>query len=311
MRVVLFGGHGLLGHALRALLASRSHAVTAPTSREVDCREMPAVAACLASCRPDAVIIAAAKVGGLQANIRHGAEFLYDNALINLVTLKACAHAGVARALVFGGACLYPRTLDRPIRETDLLEGPLEPTSEPYALAKIAAIRYATLLTRQGRCRATACVLANLYGDHDRFDAEEGNLVGSLIVKMHEAKTRGDDALTLWGDGTPRRELLHAEDAARACLTILEADQPPEILNVGPGTDAPVRAIAQQVAEAVGFGGRLTFSGGVSNGVARKLLAVDRITALGWRPLVPLEVGLRNAYRSYLAQRPHPAGVAA
>lgn len=311
MRVLLFGGRGLLGRALAPWLLQHGHEVLAPGSREVDCRQAEAVAACLTSVRPDAVIVAAGKVGGVKANMRRGAEFLYDNALINLVTLKACVQAGVPRALIFGGACLYPRDLDRPIAESDLLTGPLEPTSEPYALAKIAAIRYAMLISQDGPCRATACILANLYGDHDRFDAEEGHLVGSLMAKMHAAKMRGADQLSLWGDGTPRRELLHASDAARACLTILEADPPPDIINVGSGVDYPVREIAHSVARVVGFRGRLVFSGGVTNGVARKLMTVDRITALGWRPQVALEAGLRQAYHSYLAQQLSPTGVAA
>ena len=285
------------------MLAQRGHEVVAPTSRDVDCRDAVAVTACLEQRRPDAAIVAAARVGGLMANLRHGAEYLYDNALINLVTLKACEQVGVPRAIVFGGACIYPRNLDRPIREADLLTGPLEPTSEPYALAKIAAVRYANLLYRQGRCRAVACVLTNLYGDHDRFDAEEGHLIASLIVKMHEAKERGDGTLALWGDGTPRRDFLHASDAASACLTVLEADSLPDTINIGSGMDYPVKEIAQKVAEVVGFRGRLVFPGGEPNGVARKLLAVDRIAALGWRPIVPLDAGLRRTYQSYLLLR--------
>lgn len=303
MRVLLFGGSGLLGRALQPVLAVRGHAVVAPPHGEVDCREAAAVTACVRRARPDAVVIAAAKVGGLLANLRHGAEYLYDNALINLVTLRVCEEAGVPRALIFGGACIYPCDLTRPIREEDLLTGPLEPSSEPYALAKIAAVRYANELYRRGRCRAVAGILTNLYGDHDHFDAEEGHLIASLVVRLHAAKERGEGALELWGDGTPRRDFLHADDAARACATLLEAETPPEIVNVGSGVDFPIREIAHTVAEAVGFRSRLLFAGGVANGVARKLLAVDRMTALGWRPHVSFKEGVRRAYQSFLTQR--------
>lgn len=303
MRVLLFGGSGLLGQALQPALAARRYAVVAPPHSEVDCREPTAVTACVRQVRPDAVVIAAAKVGGLLANLRHGAEYLYDNALINLVTLKVCAELGVPRALVLGGSCIYPCDLERPIREEDLLTGPLESSSESYAVAKIAAVRYANQLYRQGRCRAVAAILTNLYGDHDHFDAEEGHLIASLLVKCHEATRRGEARLALWGDGTPRRDCLHAEDAARAVVALLDAPEPPDTLNVGSGTDAPVREIAQLVAEVVGFRGRLVFTGQAANGVMRKLLAIDRISALGWRPRITLKDGIQRAYRSFLAQR--------
>lgn len=299
MRCLVFGGSGLLGSELWPLLMQRGYPVAAPPRQEVDCRDAAQVRACMRAFRPDAVIVAAAKVGGILANMRHGAEYLFDNAMINLTVLKACADHQVPRALVFGSSCMYPRAIDRAIVESDLLAGQLEATSEGYAVGKIAAVAYARQLSRAGACRAVACVPTNLYGDRDRFSAEEGHVIASLIVKMHAAKLAGRRRLELWGDGTPRRDFLHASDAARACLVILEANDPPELIHLGTGADYPIKEIAQKVAEAVGFTGEVIFAGGVPSGTPRKLLASEAIRAMGWSPLVSLEEGLRRAYRSY------------
>lgn len=300
MRILLFGGSGLLGSELQALMGRQGTEFLAPPHREVDCRDPGQVRRCLLSYRPTAVVVAAGRVGGIAANMRRGEEFLFDNAMINLVALHEARQAGVSRVMVFGGSCMYPGGIDRPIREEDLLAGPLEPTSEGYAIGKIVAAKYAQALDRSGACRGTVCVLTNLYGDRDCFDAEEGHLVSSLIVKMHRAKEARQEVLELWGDGTPRRDLLHASDAARACLLLLEAEGSASIVNVGTGKDYTVREIAEKTAGAVGFQGRILFSGGIPNGTARKLLAVERITAMGWRPAVSLGEGLRRAYQSYL-----------
>ena len=303
MRVLLFGGSGLLGTELTAHLAERRIEFLAPSRAQVDCRDFQQVSRSIDSFRPSAVIVAAARVGGIAANLRHGAEYLFDNAMINLITLRACAEAGVPQAMVFGGSCLYPCGLERPIREDDFLQGPLEKTSEGYAIGKIAGAKYAEFLNRLGRCRAILCVPTSLYGDRDRFDAQEGHLVSSLIVKMHQAKEEGRGEVELWGDGSPRRDFLHASDAARACLAILEAPEVPWMINVGTGEDLTVREIAEKVAQAVGFRGRIRFGGQFPNGTRRKLLNNDRIRALGWEPRVPLEEGLRRTYRSFLTQR--------
>ncbi len=302
MKALLFGGSGLLGSELSPALEKAGYRVTAPAHSEVDCRDGAQVRAVVGRFQPTVVVIAAARVGGILANIRHGSEYLYDNALLNLVTLKACEEAGVPKVLLFGSSCMYPGGMDRPITPEDLLTGPLESTNVGYGIGKIAAVLYAQAIRREGRCQTVVCVPTNLYGDRDRFSAEEGHLISSLICKMHRAKEEGQAALELWGDGTPRRDFLHASDAARACLTILEARDPPEVVHVGSGSDLTVREIAEAVGRAVGFTGRLLFQGSVGNGTFKKLLAADWIFRQGWSPQVPFEEGLRRAYRSYLSQ---------
>ncbi len=302
MRILLFGGSGLLGCELRRQFDREAVDYAAPPHGEVDCRNTGQVRAALRSHRPSAVVVAAGRVGGILANLRHGAEFLFDNALINLVTLQACAEEKVGQVLLFGGSCLYPTGIDRPIREEDLLTGPIEESNEGYALGKIAGAKYAELLRREGQVGATVCIPTNLYGDDDHFDPEEGHLIASLIPKMHRAKEEGFQEIRLWGDGTPRRDFLHAADAASACLALLRSQPAHPYVNLGSGFDLTVREIAEKAAEAVGFRGRLVFGGGVGNGTPRRLLDTARIRALGWRPEVPLEEGLRSAYRSYLAR---------
>lgn len=302
MRILLFGGSGLLGSELRRLLEREGIEHAAPSRPEVDCRDGQQVRTALRSFLPSAVVVAAAKVGGILANLRHGAEFLFDNALINLVTLRACAEEKVGQVLLFGGSCVYPTGIGRPIQEEDLLTGPIEESNEGYALGKIAGAKYAELLRREGQLRATVCIPTNLYGDEDRFDPEEGHLIASLIPKMHQAKEEGLQEIRLWGDGTPRRDFLHAADAASACLALLKSQPEHSYVNLGSGFDLTVREIAEKTAEAVGFRGRLVFGGGVANGTPRRLLDTARIRALGWRPEISLEEGLRSAYRSYLAR---------
>ena len=302
-KILLFGGSGLLGSELRRLFEREGIAYAAPAHSQADCRDALMIRAILRSVRPTHVILAAARVGGILANQRRGAEFMFYNALMNLVTLQACAEEGVDQAMLFGASCMYPKGIDRPIREDDLLTGPIEESNIGYAVGKLAAVKYAELLSREGRCRTTVCIPTNLYGDEDHFDPDEGHLIASLIPKMHRAKEEQAEEIRLWGDGTPRRDFLHAQDAARACLAVLRA-QPSEIyVNIGSGYDRTVREIAEKTAQAVGFQGRLLFSGQIGNGTNRKLLETSRIRALGWHPEVSLEEGLQNAYRSYLKQQ--------
>ena len=301
-RILLLGGSGLLGSELKPLLESQGFQVSSPSHAETDCRLEAAVRKSVRGFRPQMVVMAAAQVGGILANIQHGTDYLYDNALMNLVTLRVCAEEGVGRVLVFGSSCMYPSGLDRPITPEDLLAGPVEQTSVGYAVGKIAGVEYALALRREGKIRATVCVLTSLYGDKDRFSAEQGHLVSSLIVRMHQAKEAGLPQLELWGNGKPRRDFLHASDAARAVGVLLEAEETPEIVHVGSGRDFTVREIAIQVAEAVGFTGKLVFGGSVPSGTFQKLLAADWIFERGWKPRVSLQTGLRQAYQAYLAQ---------
>ena len=302
-RVLLFGGSGLLGSELHILLKREGHDLWAPSSGEVDCREEAQVLSALRHGRPDVVVMAAAKVGGILANMKRGSEFLRDNVRMNFSVLNVCAGLGVSRVLVFGSSCMYPKDINRPLVTEDLLTAPVEPTSELYALSKILTTKYAQALRREGKCCATVCVPNNLYGDGDRFSAEEGHLISSLIVKMHQAKLDHQPRLELWGDGTPRRDFLHAEDAARACLAVLETENPPEIVHFGTGQEFTIRQIAEKVAQAVGFSGEIVFTGLVSNGASRKWLAVDWLFQQGWRPRVSMEEGIRRAYQAYLSQQ--------
>lgn len=300
MRILLFGGNGLLGSELRRQFDREAVDYAAPPHSEVDCRNAGQVRTALRSHRPSAVVVAAARVGGILANLRHGSEFLFDNTLINLVTLQACVEEKIGRVLLFGSSCMYPTGMDRPIREEDLMTGPVEESSEGYAMAKLISVKYAELLRRERRCLTTVCIPTNLYGDEDRFDPEEGHLIASLIPKIHQAKEEHRDEVRLWGDGTPRRDFLHASDAARACGVVLGAADPPIFINIGSGSDQSVREISEAAAEVIGFSGRILFTGEVGNGTSRKLLNVERIRALGWRPEVSLREGLRRAYQSYL-----------
>ena len=292
----------MLGSELRRQFDREVVDYAAPPHGEVDCRNAGQVRAALRSHRPSAVVVAAARVGGILANLRHGSEFLFDNALINLVTLQTCVEERIERVLLFGGSCMYPRGMNRPIREEDMLTGRVEESSEGYAMAKLISAKYAELLRREQRCLTTVCIPTNLYGDEDRFDPEEGHLIASLIPKIHQAKEECRGEVGLWGDGTPRRDFLHASDAARACWVVLRAADPPVFMNIGSGSDHTVCEIAEVAAEVIGFPGRIRFTGEVGNGTSRKLLNAQRIRALGWQPEVSLREGMRQAYQSYLTQ---------
>lgn len=309
-RALLFGGAGLLGSELQILLRKEGYDLWAPSSGEVDCREEADVLRAFRHWKPGLVVMAAARVGGILANMKRGSEFLRDNVRMNFSVLNACAGFGVERVLVFGSSCMYPKDIDRPMVVEDLLTAPVEPTSELYSLSKILTTQYARALRREGRCEAIVCVPNNLYGDRDRFSAEEGHLISSLIVKMHQARMERKPRLELWGDGTPRRDFLHAEDAARACLTVLKTENPPEVVHWGTGQEFTVRQIAEKVARAVGFSGEIAFTGSVSNGASRKLLAVDWLFQQGWRPRISMEQGIRRVYHAYLSQQGADASVA-
>jgi GDP-L-fucose synthase len=298
-RVWVAGHDGMVGRALvRRLGSEPCEILTAP--RSVDLRDQRALAAWFSANRPDAVILAAARVGGIMANAARPAEFLFDNLAIATTVIEGAYRQGVDKLLFLGSSCIYPRDAGQPIREEALLTGPLEPTNEAYAIAKIAGLKLAAAYRRQYGCDFISAMPTNLYGPGDNWDPESGHVIPALIRKAHEAKLAGAETMMVWGSGTPRREFLHVDDLADACIRLLQdySDEAP--VNVGSGADLAIGALATLIADVVGFRGQVDFDRTKPDGTPRKLLDSSRIAALGWRPTIALEDGLRAAYAAFL-----------
>jgi GDP-L-fucose synthase len=263
---------------------------------ELDLLDGAAVHRYLSEQRPDFVFIAAAKVGGIQANDRDRADFLYENLMIAANLIHGAHRAGVQRLMFLGSSCIYPRDAAQPITEDSLLGGPLEPTNEPYAIAKIAGLKLAESYSRQHGRQYVSVMPTNLYGPNDNYDLATSHVVPALIRKAHEAKRRGDPELVVWGSGEPRREFLYVDDLADACVHLMEIDYAGPWINVGSGQEVSIRELAQRVMEIVGFEGRITFDTTKPDGTPRKLLDTSRLAALGWRARMPLREGLARAY---------------
>ncbi|MET9679727.1 GDP-L-fucose synthase family protein [Streptomyces coeruleorubidus] len=300
-RVFVAGGAGLVGRAVRRELRhERFTDVVAPGSAELDLRERRAVFDWIAAMRPDVVVLAAARVGGIKANAARPAEFLSDNLRIQVNTLDAALEHGVERLLFLGSSCIYPKFAEQPIREEALLTGPLEPTNDAYAIAKIAGILHVQAVRRQYGLPWISAMPTNLYGPGDNFHSEHSHVLPSLMRRFHEAKKSGARRVVNWGSGTPRREFLHVDDLARACLHLIEhydADSP---VNVGTGTDLTIRELAELVADVVGYRGSVEWDTKQPDGTPRKLLDVSRLTALGWAPRVGLREGIARTYAWYV-----------
>jgi GDP-L-fucose synthase len=296
-RVYVAGHRGLVGSAIwRHLQAEGFSDVVGRTSKELDLRDPVAVEAFFAEQRPDHVIVAAAKVGGILANSTYPADFISDNLRIQVNLLDAAQRFGVRRLLFLGSSCIYPKHAPQPIREDSLLTGPLEETNDAYAIAKIAGVLHVQALRRQHGASFISAMPTNLYGPGDNFDLQTSHVLPALIRKFHEAKEQSRPTVELWGSGTPRREFLHVDDLARACLVLLERYDDPGPINVGTGEDVTIRELAELVAGVVGFHGDLTFDSTKPDGTPRKVLDVSRIKALGWAPQVSLEAGIRSTY---------------
>ena len=300
------GHRGMVGSALVRKLAAEgySNLLTAPRS-EVDLLDQAAVAAFMAQHRPDYVFVAAAKVGGILANNTQRADFLYQNLMIEANLVHAAHAAGVRNMMFLGSSCIYPRECPQPIREDYLLTGPLEPTNEPYAIAKIAGIKLCEAFNHQYGTQYTSVMPTNLYGPNDNYDLQNSHVLPALIRKAHEAKLRGDASLVIWGSGKPLRELLHVDDLADACVFLMEQGYAGGLLNVGTGTDVTIRELAELVMAAVGLEAKLEFDATKPDGTPRKLLDVSRLKALGWSARIRLDEGIRMAYRSFLNEH-HP-----
>ena len=299
--VFIAGHRGLAGAAIVEELrrAGYSGILTRPHS-ELDLTDSEAVRAYFAAERPQWVVGAAARVGGIKANFDFPVEFLLDNLKIQNNLIEAAHRSGVEKFLFLGSSCIYPKFAPQPIPEAALLTGELEPTNEPYAIAKIAGIKLCQAYAREYGDRFICAMPTNLYGPGDNFDLQTSHVLPALIRKLHEAKISGAPEAVIWGTGTPRREFLHVHDLARACRFLLEQYDSPEIVNVGVGEDTTIRERAELIREIVDYRGRLVFDMSKPDGTPRKLLDVGRIHSLGWRARIPLRDGIRQTYAWYL-----------
>ena len=252
---------------------------------------------------PDIVILAAAKVGGIKANSDYPVEFLLENLRIQNNVIRSASQSGVRKLLFLGSSCIYPKLAPQPIPESALLSGPLEPTNEAYAIAKIAGIKLCQAYAREYGARFISVMPTNLYGPNDNFDLETSHVLAALVRKAHEAKAQNENQLIVWGTGKPRREFLHVDDLAAACLLLLERYDSPEIINIGCGEDVTICELAELVCEVVGFDGELVWDKTKPDGMPRKLLDVTRIRALGWQPTISLRKGIAQTYEWFLANR--------
>ena len=296
-QIYVAGHRGLVGSGVvRALKAQGYTQLLLRTHRELDLTDQAAVVEFFQKERPQAVIMAAARVGGIQANNVRPAEFIRDNLLIQDNVIDAAYQAGVAKFVFLGSSCIYPKLAPQPIREDSLLTGPLEPTNEWYAIAKIAGVKMCQAYRRQYGFNAISLMPTNLYGPGDNFDLQNSHVLPALIRRFHEAKLRGDGSLTVWGTGTPRREFLHVDDLADAVIYLLKTYDDEAIVNIGWGQDVTIRELAEIVASVAGFRGRLEFDASKPDGTPRKLLDTSRLTALGWTPKIKLKAGIEDTY---------------
>ena len=296
-KIFVAGHRGMVGSALvRRLEAEAFSNVVTRERSQLDLTDESAVAKFFAEERPNVVIVAAAKVGGIKANNDYPVEFLVKNLRIQNNVIHAAHENGVRKLLFLGSSCIYPKFAPQPIQESALLTGPLEPTNEAYAIAKIAGIKLCQAYAREYGANFISAMPTNLYGPNDNFDLETSHVLAALLRKAHEAKTRGDQRLIVWGTGKPRREFLHVDDLASACLLLLENYDSPEIINVGYGEDISIRELAELICDVVGFDGELAWDTTKPDGTPRKLLDVSKIRALGWKPAVPLRDGIVRTY---------------
>jgi GDP-L-fucose synthase len=296
-KIYVAGHRGMVGSALvRRLQAEGFKNLVTRTHAELDLLDQRAVQAFLSEEKPDYIFIAAAKVGGIQANNIYRADFLYQNLLIEANLIHGAHTAGVQRLMFLGSSCIYPRDCPQPIKEDYLLTGPLEQTNEPYALAKIAGIKLCESFNRQHGRQYISVMPTNLYGPNDNYDLANSHVLPALIRKAHEARERGDTELVVWGSGKPMREFLYVDDLADACVHLMKKDYDGALLNVGTGVDVTIRELAETVMRVIGFEGRITFDASKPDGTPRKLMDVSRLKALGWVAKTDLETGLRMAY---------------
>src|SRR2546429_734081 len=300
-KIYVAGHSGLVGGALVRLLKARGFNNLITRSRaEVDLRDEQAVRDFFAEERPDLVILAAARVGGIKANIDAPVEFLIENLQIQNNVIRAAHEAGARKLLFLGSSCIYPKFAPQPIPESALLSGPLEPTNEPYAIAKIAGVKLCQAFAREYGANFISVMPTNLYGPGDDFDLETSHALAALLRKAHEAKMSGAGEMIVWGTGVPRREFLHVDDLAAAVLFLLENYDSPEIINVGCGEDISILELAELICDVVGFRGELKWDRSKPDGTPRKLLDISKIKKLGWQPTISLRDGVARRYEWFL-----------
>lgn len=299
--VYVAGHRGMVGSGIvRALERAGYTRILTRTRAELDLLDRAEVRSFFETERPRLVVDAAAKVGGIIANSEQPVEFLLQNVTIQNNIIEAAADFGVDKLLFLGSSCIYPKLAPQPITEDSLLSGPLEPTNDAYALAKIAGIKLCQAYSKQYGKNFISGMPTNLYGPNDNFDLHTSHVLPALIRKVHEAKLRGDKSYVVWGTGSPRREFLHVDDLSEACLFLLENYNEPEIVNIGCGEDVTIRELAETVCDVLGFQGELVFDTTKPDGTPRKLLDMSKLFSMGWKPRIPLREGIRGAYDWYL-----------
>jgi GDP-L-fucose synthase len=302
LKIYVAGHKGLVGSAIvRAIEAEGKHTWIGRTRAELDLLDRKAVFAFLAKEKPDSVVIAAAKVGGIQANNTFPVEFLSQNLQIETNLMDGAHAAQIDKLLFLGSSCVYPKLAQQPIKEEYLLTGELEKTNEAYALAKISGLKLIQAYRKQYGHKWTSAMPTNMYGPGDNFDLENSHVLPALIRKFHDAKTQGRDSVTLWGTGLPMREFLHSDDLGRACIYLLEHYDDDVAINIGVGHDITIRDLAELIGKIVGFLGDIVWDSAKPDGTPRKLLDVSRITALGWKPEISLEDGIGSTYEWFKA----------
>ncbi|MBX9740182.1 MAG: GDP-L-fucose synthase [Beijerinckiaceae bacterium] len=301
-RIFVAGHRGMVGSALVRRLAREGCEALTTGERRLDLTRQAETEEYLAGLKPDAIILAAARVGGILANSTHPATFLYDNLAIEMNVVEAARRAGVERLLMLGSSCIYPKLAPQPITEDALLTGPLEPTNEWYAIAKIAGLKLAQSYRRQYGLRYISAMPTNLYGPGDNFDLQSSHVMPALLRKAHEAKRDGAKSITVWGTGTPRREFLHVDDCADALVHLLKNYDGDEHVNVGSGEDIPIIDLVRLVCDIVGFGGEIILDASKPDGTPRKLMSGDRLRAMGWAPSIALRDGIAATYEWFLKQ---------
>lgn len=300
-KIFVAGHRGMVGSALvRRLKRAGFEKILTRTRQELDLMDRAAVRFFFETERPEYVVDAAARVGGIAANFEKPVEFLIENLTIQNNVIQAAADFGVAKLLFLGSSCIYPKLASQPLTEDALLTGPLEPTNDAYAIAKIAGIKLCQAYAREYGKNFISGMPTNLYGPNDNFDLHTSHVLPALIRKVHEAKQGGAKEVSVWGSGTPRREFLHVDDLADACFFLLENYDSPEIVNIGCGEDVSIKELAETVCEVLGFEGSLVFDTSKPDGTPRKLMNIDRLLALGWKPRVNLKQGIRDAHEWFL-----------
>ncbi len=303
-RIFVAGHRGLVGSALtRALTANGYENLLLRTHRELDLLDQAAVNAFLAVEKPDAIVLAAARVGGIGANSAQPAEFIAENLIIETNVIHGAYKAGITKMLFLGSSCIYPKLASQPISEDALLTGPLEETNAPYAVAKIAGLTMCDAYNKEYGTKYVSVMPTNLYGPGDNFDLENSHVIPGIMRRMHDAKVAGAPSVMLWGTGKALREFLYVDDLAAACVLLLERGFS-DLINIGYGKDQTIAELAEKIARAVGYEGRIEFDATKPDGTPRKLLDVSKLKGLGWRPTVELEEGLKRAYEWFLANPP-------